>query len=95
MLPGEAFTFVKTVTRKMKCPGKSQLWEAFSSSEIIKRQIDGRAASNPMSNLPLLQRLGLSPERCIQSCITRHRLGDVQGEEDGPGALSRGLGELA
>lgn len=54
VLPGEAFTF-KTVTMKMKCREKSQLWEAFSSSEIIKRQIDGRAASSPMRNLlPIL-----------------------------------------
>lgn len=28
MLPGEAFTFVETVTMKMKWPEKSQLWEA-------------------------------------------------------------------
>lgn len=40
-LPGEAFTFVKTVTMKMKCPGESQLWEAFSSSERIKSKQTG------------------------------------------------------
>lgn len=68
MLPGEAFTFVKTVTRKMKQPEKFLLWEAFSSSKIIKKQIDGGAASSAMGNLPPPSVVtGLSPERCIQS----------------------------
>lgn len=95
MLPGEAFTFVKTVTMKMKCPEKSQLWEAFSSSEIIKKQIDGTAASTPMSNLPLLQhssgwvprgvfRVKESPGIGLGMCRGRR----------GQGALSMGLGEL-
>lgn len=66
MLPSGAFTF-KTLTRKMKCPEKSQLWDVFSSSEIIKKQIAGRAASSSVSNLPLLQHMGLSPKRCVQS----------------------------
>ena len=46
---------------------KSHLWEVFSSSEIIKKQIDGRAASSPMRNLPLLH----SPQAQAWGCARR------------------------